>query len=49
MNRTLIGPSYGWIGGRHALCDGRVTVCDEMLFVRGELRDEMQPVRIPDH
>jgi len=20
-----------------------------MLFVRGELRDEMQPVRIPDH
>src|SRR5262245_30145403 len=47
MNRTLIGPSYGWIGARHALCDGRVTLCDELPSSRGEVRDEMQATESP--
>jgi len=42
MNRTLIGPSYGWIGARHPLCDGRVTACDEMRQTGGENRDEIR-------
>jgi hypothetical protein len=45
MNRTLVGPSYGWIGARHALCDGCVTLCDEMQARRYEVRDELRSRR----
>ena len=48
MNRTLIGPSYGWIGARHVLCDGDVTRGDEMHAFGGEGRDEMRLIEPRD-